>query len=213
LLVRSLASADSRRLFSDGAVKILNDWFPDGAHIVYTQRDEQSNLDLWGVRLDDGSSFPILATPSNELQARFSPDGRWIAYVADDSGELEVYVRRYPELGERHRVSVGGGGQPQWRSDQRELFYISPDSALVAVAVAVENDAPLSFGTPRRLFRARMAGGPDDARDHYATAADGGSFLLDSAVGKDDDTAITVVVNWSAEATENSAAEPGRYLD
>jgi hypothetical protein len=77
----------------------------------------------------------------------------------------------------------------------------------------VENGALLSFGTPRRLFRARMAGGPDDARDYYATATDGGSFLLDSALGDDNDTAITVVVNWSAEAAESSATEPARDLD
>jgi Tol biopolymer transport system component/DNA-binding winged helix-turn-helix (wHTH) protein len=210
LLIRSFPSADSRRLISDGAVKILNDWSPDGDHIVYTQRDEHSNLDLWGVKLADGTSFPILATPSNELQARFSPDGRWIAYVADDSGELEVYVQRYPELRERHRVSVGGGGQPQWRSDQNELFYIAPDRALVAVAV--EQSEALSFGAPRRLFRAPMAGGPDDARDYYATAADGGSFLVDSAFGDGNDTAITVVLNWSAEA-EDSAIQSSRHLD
>jgi DNA-binding winged helix-turn-helix (wHTH) protein/Tol biopolymer transport system component len=210
LLIRSFPSADSRRLISDGAIKILNDWSPDGDHIVYTQRDEHSKLDLWGAKLDDGTSFPILATPSNELQARLSPDGRWIAYVADDSGELEVYVRRYPELGERHQVSVGGGGQPQWRRDQSELFYIAPDRALVAVAM--ERGELPSFGAPRRLFRAPMAGGPDDARDYYATAADGASFLLDSAFGDDNDTAITVVVNWSAEA-EDAEIRSSRHLD
>ena len=198
LLIRSFASDDSRRLISGGAVKILNDWSPNGNHIVYTQRDEQTNLDLWAIELDSGSSFPILATRNNELQARLSPDGRWIAYVADDSGELEVYVQRYPELTERHQVSVGGGGQPQWRDDQSELFYIAADRALVAVAVGKGD--PDSFGAPHRLFRAPIAGGPDDARDYYATAANGGKFLLDSALGDSDDATITVVVNWSAEA-------------
>ena len=210
LLIRSFASADPRRLMTGGAIKILNDWSPDGHHIVYTQRDEQTNLDLWAIELDSGSSFPILATRNNELQARLSPDGRWIAYVADDSGELEVYVQRYPELTERHQVSVGGGGQPQWRDDQSELFYIAADRALVAVAV--RKGEPDSFGAPHRLFRAPIAGGPDDARDYYATAADGGSFLLDSAFGDGDDTAITVVVNWSAEA-EVSATPSSRDLD
>ena len=210
LLIRSFASADPRRLMTGGAIKILNDWSPDGHHIVYTQRDEQTNLDLWAIELNGGASFPILATRNNELQARLSPDGRWIAYVADDSGELEVYVQRYPELTERHQVSVGGGGQPQWRDDQSELFYIAADRALVAVAV--RKGEPDSFGAPHRLFRAPIAGGPDDARDYYATAADGGSFLLDSAFGDGDDTAITVVVNWSAEA-EVSATPSSRDLD
>ena len=69
-----------------------------------------------------------------------------------------------------------------------------------------------SFGAPQQLFRAPMAGGPDDARDYYATAADGGRFLLDSAFGDGNDTAITVVVNWSAEA-ESSATHSSRRLE
>ena len=134
------------------------------------------------------------------MQARISPDGRWIAYVADDSGALEVYVQRYPELDERYQVSVGGGGQPQWRSDQSELYYIAPDLTLIAIAVGEGQGYP--FGSPQRLFRAPVAGGPDDARDHYVAMADGSRFLLDGAFGDSEDSPITVVVNWPAE-TEN----------
>ena len=121
--------------------------------------------------------------------------------MADDTGALEVYVQRYPELGERYKVSVGGGGQPQWRQDQTELYYIAPDRALVAVSITRDTAQP--FGSARRLFRAPVAGGPDDARDYYAAAADGGRFLID-ALGddRDNDGAITVVVNWPAESEE-----------
>jgi eukaryotic-like serine/threonine-protein kinase len=210
LLIRPASGSGTRRLISDGAVKILNDWSPDGDHIVYSQRDEQTKLDLMGVRVADGTTFPILKTANNELQARISPDGRWLAYVADDSGALEVYVQRYPELGERHKVSLGGGGQPQWRRDQRELYYIAPDRTLVAVAVAEDRSSP--FGVPHRLFRARMAGGPDDARDYYAAAADGGSFLLDGAFGDGDDSSITVVLNWPAE-TQKPPPSGVHHLD
>ena len=123
--------------------------------------------------------------------------------MADDSGALEVYAQRYPELGERYKVSVGGGGQPQWRRDQSELYYIAPDRALVAVAIRrIEHP----FGPPRRLFRAPVAGGPDGARDYYAAAADGGRFLLDSAFNDGGDSTITVVVNWRAE--NDAAASP-----
>ena len=65
----------------------------DGRHIVFTQVGERTKLDLWGIRLEDGAVFPILATPSNEMQARVSPDGKWIAYVSDESGTIEVYVQ------------------------------------------------------------------------------------------------------------------------
>ncbi len=183
----------------------MNDWSPSGDHIVYSQRGEWTKLDLWGIRVDDGATFPILTTPHNELQARISPDGRWLAYVADDSGALEVYVQRYPELGERYQVSVGGGGQPQWRRDQRELYYIARRSH----ARGRVDDARIRhpFGSPRRLFRAPVAGGPDGARDYYAAAADGGRFLLDSAFSDGGDGAITVVVNWPAETDAAVVAE------
>jgi serine/threonine-protein kinase len=206
LLIRPSSGTGSRRLVSGGTVKILNDWSPSGDHIVYSQRDEGTNLDLWGISVEDGSTFPILTTSNNELQARISPDGRWLAYVADDSGELEVYARRYPELGEPYKVSVGGGGQPQWRADQRELYYLAPDRTLVAVAVAVAEDRHTRFGAPRRLFRAPVAGGPDDARDHYAVAADGERFLLDGAFGDGNDSPITVVVNWPTETEKPSSS-------
>jgi len=198
LLVRSTANGDARPLISGGAIKILNDWSPDGEHIVYTQMDNRTKMDLWGIRIKDGTVFPILATPFNDMQARISPDGKWIAYVSDESGALEIYAQRYPELGERYKVSVGGGGQPQWRRDQREIFYIAPDHTIVAVPVN-QGQRPV-FGSPRRLFRAPVTGGPDSARDNYAAAADGDRFLVDGAVVDVSEAAITVLVNWPAEA-------------
>jgi DNA-binding winged helix-turn-helix (wHTH) protein/Tol biopolymer transport system component len=209
LLIRPSSGTESRRLNSDGVVKILNDWSPAGDHIIYSQRGEGTKLDLWGIRVEDGATFPILTSAYNELQARVSPDGRWLAYVADDSGALEVYAQRYPELGERYKVSVGGGGQPQWRRDQRELYYIAPDRTLVAVAVAQDQHP---FGPPRRLFRAPVAGGPDGARDYYAAAADGGRFLLDSAFSDGGDGTITVVVNWRAE-TDAASSPSSRQVE
>jgi eukaryotic-like serine/threonine-protein kinase len=209
LLIRPSSGAGSRRLLSSGVVKILNDWSPSGDHIVYSQRDELTQLDLWGIRVEDGATFPIIRTPYNELQARISPDGRWLAYAADDSGVLEVYAQRYPELGERYKVSIGGGGQPQWRRDQSELYYIAPDRAVVAVSIVQDPEHP--FASPRRLFRARVAGGPDDARDYYAAAPDGGRFLLDRADDSGDGP-ITVVVNWPAE-TEVQPPRTPQYVE
>ena len=202
LQVRSAAGGSSHTLISGGTVKILNDWSPGGDHIVYTQPSERTKMDLWGVRLADGAVFPILATPFNEMQARISPNGEWIAYVSDETGALEVFVQSYPGLGERYRVSDGGGGQPQWRRDQGEIFYIAPDGTLVAVPVT--QDQGLAFGKPRRLFRAPIAGGPDNARDYYAATADGGKFLVDGAISAANDSAITVVVHWAAEANASN---------
>ncbi len=156
LLVRRIDSAEPPLLLvSDDAIKLLGDWSPDGAEFVYTRIDGAASFDLWIARADDGVGRPLLATPANEMQARISPDGRWVAYASDESGSLEVYVERYPELGEKRQVSIGGGGQPQWRADQHELFYLSADRAVSAVDI--DMSAGIAFGTPRALFRASVA--------------------------------------------------------
>lgn len=202
LVVRAVESRDgSRRLVHDSTVKIANDWSPDYRQIVYTRLAEGSGLDLWTVGIEDADARPLLATPFSEMQARISPDGRWVAYSSDESGALEVYVQRYPELGGKRIVSRNGGGQPQWRSDRKELFYLSADGTIMAVSVS-GTEAELDLGTPRKLFRPSIGGGPEDARDHYAVSADGTRFLVDGSAHDGDDSSITVVVNWSAGASE-----------
>jgi hypothetical protein len=103
-------------------------------------------------------------------------------------------------------VSTGGGGQPQWRADQRELFYLSPDRSLMAASSLIDaRDA--SFGAPRRLFRTSIAEGPAAARDSYAAMPDGRSFLIDAR--RDSSTEpITVIVDWAAGLTPTSPSPP-----
>lgn len=199
LYVRARASqASVKPLISDRAVKVLNDWSPDARHLVFTRHDPQTKLDLWSVPLSGGAARPVLQTSFNEVQARISADGRWIAYASDESGTQEVYVRRYPSLDEPRLISVGGGGQPQWRADQRELFYLSHDGSLMAVAVGSDR---VSFGAPRRLFRTSIEDGPSGARDSYAVMADGRSFLIDARRADDMPSPITVMLNWTAGLT------------
>lgn len=215
VLLRGSRPADSARpLLQGGTVKILNDWAPDGDAIVYTQAGEGTRLDLWTVAAHTGAAAPLLASPFNEMQARFSPDGRWIAYASDESGSLEVYVRRYPSLDEPRRVSQGGGGQPQWRGDLGELFFVSADRALMAVEIAAAG-GELEFGTPTTLFRLPIGGGPTDARDHYSAAADGQRFLVDGAAESEHRSPITLLVNWTAlqsDGTPGPAAALHRAL-
>jgi eukaryotic-like serine/threonine-protein kinase len=181
-------------LISDQSVKVLNDWSAHAQAIIYTRHDEASRLDLWHVPLAGGSARPLLNEASNEAQARISADGRWIAYVADGSGTQEVYVRRYPELDALRQVSNGGGGQPQWRADQRELFYLGPDRSLMAASVVDTRE--MSFGTPRRLFRTSIVEGPSAARDSYAAMPDGQSFLIDARRDASS-TPMTVLLDWA----------------
>jgi eukaryotic-like serine/threonine-protein kinase len=118
--------------------------------------------------------------------------------MTDSTGTQEVYVRRYPEVDAPQQVSAGGGGQPQWRPDQRELFYLSPDRSLIAATVVDTRE--VSFGAPRRLFRTSIAEGPAAARDSYAAMPDGRSFLIDAR--RDSSTEpITVMLDWAAGLT------------
>jgi eukaryotic-like serine/threonine-protein kinase len=194
----SVGEARLEPLISDQSVKVLNDWSAHAQAIIYTRHDPASKLDLWHVPLAGGAARPLLNGAFNEAQARISPDGRWLAYVADGTGTQEVYVRRYPELDAPRQVSTGGGGQPQWRADQRELFYLSPDRSLMAASVI--DARGVSFGAPRRLFRTSIAEGPAAARDSYAAMPDGRSFLIDAR--RDSSTEpITVMLDWAAGLT------------
>jgi dipeptidyl aminopeptidase/acylaminoacyl peptidase len=194
--------AEKRRLLSDTNVKILNDWSPNGQEIIYTTSGGISGLDLWATRIETGASHPLLATPSNEVQARISPDGKWIAYASDESGALDVYVQRYPTLGDKRVVSANGGGQPQWRADQQELFYLSGDRTIMAVNVD-STASGIAFDRPRKLFAAPLSGNAEDARDHYIVSTDGNRFLIDGSLPEDGDREITVIVNW-ADAIRDS---------
>jgi hypothetical protein len=136
------------------------------------------------------------------MQARISPDGQWIAYASDESGVLETYVARFPAMDERQLVSAGGGGQPQWRADQGELFYLSLDRSIMAVSVT--GTGPAQFGPPRQLFRAAIAGDPGDGRDFLAVDVEGSRFLLDIAANENEAQAITIMVNWAAGMPEQA---------
>jgi Tol biopolymer transport system component len=193
-------------LVSDQSVKVLNDWSARSQAIIYTRHDAATKLDLWHVPLAGGGPRPLLNSTFNEAQARISPDGRWLAYVTDTTGTQEVYVRRYPELDAPRQVSVGGGGQPQWRLDQRELFYLSPDRSLMAVTIS-DGGHMSSIGMPRRLFRTSIAEGPSAARDSYAVMPDGRSFLIDARRALTTEP-ITVMLDWTAGLTSMPAAQP-----
>src|SRR5688572_5294370 len=192
-------------LVSDQSVKVLNDWSARSQTIIYTRHDAATKLDLWHLPLAGGGPRPLLNSTFNEAQARLSPDGRWLAYVTDSTGTQEVYVRRYPEMDAPRRVSAGGGGQPQWRPDQRELFYLSPDRSLMAASIIAAGD--VSFEAPRRLFRTSIAEGPSAARDSYAAMPDGRSFLIDARRNSSTEP-ITVMLDWAAGLTSAPAPQP-----
>jgi eukaryotic-like serine/threonine-protein kinase len=125
-----------------------------------------------------------------------SPDGRWMAYLASDSGGPEVYVEPLPPTGERWQISAGGGGDPQWRGDGRELYYLAPDGSLMVTDVLP--GAPFRTGRPRRLFSVSVPElhGPSD----YTVSPDGQQFVINTVTGPPVIPPIRVAVNWTAPA-------------
>ena len=176
--------------------KIANDWSSDGQFIAYQTFHPKTKWDLLMVPMSgDRQPFAFLQTEFNEHQAQFSRDAKWIAYTSDESGAPEVYVQTFPASGGKWRVSTGGGCQPRWRRDGRELFYIAADRKLMAVDVKL--GSTFEAGVPKALFGAGVLT-LTDFRNHYAVTADGQRFLINTTIEGADTTPITVVVNWTA---------------
>ena len=126
-------------------------WSPDGRTLLFTREDSKTGGDLWELPSDQGApARPLLVRPSsNETDAVFSPNGRWVAFSSNESGRVEVYVARYPSLQEKVTVSTGGGEVPVWSHDGKELFYRRGQSMM---GVQVDTTARFRASTPKVLF-------------------------------------------------------------
>ena len=166
------------------------DWTRDGRTLVYLTQTEGRNR-AFSVRLD-GASAPVpldLAGTVFDFM-RISPDGRLLAYMTRIEGRAEVFVQPFSGPGERTRVSDEGGGQPQWRADGRELYYVTPGGALMAVPIGSRRD--VGAGSPQRLFQLRDD--PEDYLSQYAPIRDGQRFLTLVPVGRR--LTLRVVSDW-----------------
>ena len=176
--------------------KVPNDWSSDGQFILYQTFKPKTKWDLWVLPMSgDRQPLPFLQTEFNEQQAQFSTDGKWIAYTSDESGAPEIYVQPFPASEGKWRVSTGGGCQPNWRRDGRELFYIAADRKLMAVDVKL--GATFDARVPKALFGTRVLN-LTEFRNHYAPTSDGQRFLINSTLEETSTTPISVVVNWTA---------------
>jgi Tol biopolymer transport system component len=187
---------------------------PDGSVLLGTTAGAVtlSGSDIWALTLDDDAPARaepvteadlefVLQSAFNESHATFSPDGRWIAYVSNETGTEQVYVVPYPGPGGKFQVSTDGGRQPRWNPAGNEIFYLNGPRMMV---VDVETESRFDAGTPRALFEnaALVATGPANAPAfQYAVAPDGQQFLMlssggDSGAGQ---WQLRVVRNWFEE--------------
>jgi len=188
--------------------KIPDDWSPDGRFILYRDQDPKTSWDLWVLPLTgDRKPQSVLRTAFREIQGRFSPDGRWIAYVSDESGTNQVYVQSFPPSGNKWQISTGGGSQPRWRRDGKELFFVAGREAggpvqrdVMAVAVDTSSNGVFKTGVPQKLFTVDTGTGTA-LGNSWDVTPDGQRFLVGSPSTRTAVPPITVVVNWLQRQT------------
>jgi Tol biopolymer transport system component len=177
------------------------DWSHDARFLLYVQLAPGGRAagNIWALPMQgEPKPFPLVQTRFNSDYPRFSPNSRWIAYRSNESGHNEIYVIPFQlsggqTSGGKWQVSVGGGDMPVWRADGKELFYLSPDQRVMAVAVR-EKNGTFEFDPPRALFQTHALGG---LGNRYDVSDDGQRFLV--LIQKEENSSpLTLVLNWSS---------------
>jgi len=183
-------SGTEQPILQDKRDKVLYDWSRDGNRILYWPIGTHSRAsDLWIYDRQTEKSTVLIEGEPAYTEARFSPDGRMVAYMADDSGRMEIYLQAI-DGGARTQVSTGGGFAPHWLDDGREIVYIDPDLRMMAVSVDPGADG-LALGRPQELFTLDRAGiGGDASGDHER-------FLL-AFTEQEDSEPLHVILHWDA---------------
>ena len=165
----------------------LDQWTPDGQFVIFRTHGKA----VYAMPLGGDRTVRTLADTSyGEDEVHVSPDGRSVAFESDESGRLEVYVAAFPAFTSKQLISSGGGVQPQWRADSRELFYLAPDGSMMSVRVDAQTG--LRPSPPVRLFRTNIL--TDWGLSRYGVTGDGQRFLGLEPVGGV--SSFTVVLNW-----------------
>jgi Tol biopolymer transport system component len=179
----------------DKSFKFSTDWSSDGKSFLYSVlgAEERSSWNIFTFSFVEKKRAAFLATPANEYQGVFSPDGRWTAYASDESGKFEIYVQPLSGHGGKWQISNAGGDQPVWGRDGREIFYVAPDNKLMAVGI--ETSQTFAARTPQPLFEVRIR---SVTGRRYDVSADG-RFLINTVAGDTKGRPITLVQNWASE--------------
>jgi serine/threonine-protein kinase len=198
-------SGSPQALTEGSAVDMIpTDLSPDGTALLYMSNDDP--VDIWVVPVEGPATagVQLLAGPADERSASVSPDGQWLAYQSDESGQTEIYVRPFPEVDTgRWQISTGGGSSPLWSRDGSELFYfvVSPGPGDALMAVSVESEPRFRPGAPEMLFQGNFPA-PAARGPFYDVSLDGQQFLMITfagAVSQDESAKIIIVENWLEE--------------
>ena len=204
VLVQGAGGSPGERVVASGPQNFHPiDWSMDGTLLLhaYATGTGADDLDLYTLGPDAAAApRPLVVAPASQAQGQFSPDGRWVAYTSNESGQLEIYVRARNGSDSRSQISSDGGGQPRWRGDGRELYYVSLTGALTAVPLTVEKDH-LTAGRPVTLFTEPSLRTNNNLFFYggaagYDVTPNGQRFLVNRMIREPGSGPIHVVVNW-----------------
>jgi len=168
-------------------------WSVDGRVVLYTTAGSKTGLDVWALPMTgDGRASPILQSTFNESDAQLSPDGRWLAYVSNESGRDDIYVQPFPQQTGKWMVSGTGATHPQWRRDGRELLFLSSDGQVMAAPFSASAHDGLRLDAARPLFSFH---GSSDVMMTW----DARRFLVQAPIDLERRPELHVVLNWMTE--------------
>jgi len=193
VFVKDLTSGTEEPLVSFAEPIFVDQWTSDGRFIIFRNFGKA----VYAMPLTgDRTPRMLVDTPFIEDEIRVSPDGRWVAFHTNESGRWEIYVAAFPTFTAKRQVSSGGGVQPQWRGDSRELFYLAPDSSMMSVRV--DSLATLTVSPPTLLFPTKMR--TDPYVPQYGVTADGQRFIGLERVGGE--SSFTFLLNWRGASSK-----------
>ncbi|HXR32472.1 MAG TPA: protein kinase [Verrucomicrobiae bacterium] len=176
-----------------GEENITNSWSADDQEILCTAQKERSTTSLDLVAANGSGTKPFIKGEANYSNAQFSPDGKWVAYASNETGDWEIYVTKYPGAVGKWQVSRGGGTEPRWRGDRKELFYLGPHRELTAVEVNAGET--FSVGAPVKLFAFQARAGISSTDLFtYDVTKDGKRFIVNRYVRPEAVAPLVVVL-------------------
>jgi Tol biopolymer transport system component len=177
---------------------IPNSWSPDDQQILF-MREGHRGFSFELLPVGGGTAVPFLTGSGNHTNGQISPNGKWLAYTSDESGDWEIYVTTFPGANGKWQVSRGGGTEPRWRGDGNEIFYLAPGGTMTAVSVSTAGT--FSSGSPTPLFQFHGRA-PISSTDifSYDVAKDGKRFLVNKYVKPEKITPLTIVLNAGANS-------------